>query len=233
MLEMCQAKSRRKLTDEQIEYFIKIVPNHSEQEIIQFFNNKFQITLTKHQVGNYKHKFKVKSGTVGGRFEKGSIPYNKGKKWDDYMSKQGQINSMKTTFQKGKNVNNQRHKWRNVGDERLDKDGYILVRTNERSTKSKTNNIKWVGKHNLIWEEHYGKVPQGSVIIFADGDKRNFDINNLICVSRYELLVLNKNNLIKKYSNLTKSGVLVAKLYIKVNEVKKAKRGGENGKEVK
>lgn len=225
-------KSRRKLTDEQKEYFIKIVPNHSEKEIIQLFYDKFQITLTHYQVGNYKQKFKVKSGTVGGRFEKGLIPFNKGKKWDDYMSKEGQLNSMKTTFQKGKNINGQRHNWRVVGDERIDKDGYILVRTNERSTKSKTNNIKWVGKHTLIWEEHHGKIPKGSAIIFADGNKRNFDIKNLICVSRQELLVLNKNNLIKQHSNLTESGLLVAKLYIKLYECKKKKRS-ENGEEIK
>ena len=33
--------------------------------------------------------------------------------------------------------------------------------------------------HRLIWEDHYGKIPQDCYIVFKDGDKTNFQLSNL------------------------------------------------------
>lgn len=33
--------------------------------------------------------------------------------------------------------------------------------------------------HRLIWEDHYGKIPQNCYIIFKDGDKTNLQLSNL------------------------------------------------------
>lgn len=33
--------------------------------------------------------------------------------------------------------------------------------------------------HRLIWETHYGKIPQNCYIIFKDGDKTNLQLSNL------------------------------------------------------
>jgi transposase-like protein len=42
--------------------------------------------------------------------------------------------------------------------------------------------------HHVIWEEHHGrKVPAGSVLIFADGNKNNFAPRNLRLVSRNQI----------------------------------------------
>ena len=54
------------------------------------------------------------------------------------------------------------------------------------------------------------------MIIFADGNKKNFNIENLILVSRKELAVLNKNNLIKNDIELTNIGVTIAKVKIAI-----------------
>ena len=58
-------------------------------------------------IKNFRSNNKLKSGLTG-RFVKGQISWNKGKKWDDYMSKEGQANSRKTTFKKGNIPPNQR-----------------------------------------------------------------------------------------------------------------------------
>ena len=50
---------------------------------------------------------------------------------------------------------------------------------------------------------------------------RNFDLNNLIVVSDAEELIMNRNNLFKEDTELTKAGVAVAKLLDKVNKRKK------------
>ena len=52
--------------------------------------------------------------------------------------------------------------------------------------------------------------------IFADGNKENFDIKNLLLVSRKELAVLNKNKLIKNDAELTNIGVTIAKVKIAI-----------------
>lgn len=38
-------------------------------------------------------------------------------------------------------------------------------------------------KHQLIWEKYNGPIPEGMVITFLDGNKQNFDINNLMAIT--------------------------------------------------
>ena len=58
-------------------------------------------------------------------------------------------------------------------------------------------------------------------IVFLDFDGvLNLDINNLISISRHQLLVLNGNNLIYEDTDLTKTGVNIANLIIKLRDFK-------------
>lgn len=75
-------------------------------------------------------------------------------------------------------------------------------------------------KQQLIWEKHYGPIPKGHVVIFADRDKRNFNLDNLVLVSQRQLLVMNRNNLIKNNSDVTKTGLVLADLMIKISDKK-------------
>lgn len=99
-----------------------------------------------------------------------------------------------------------------VGSERVNSDGYVDIKISDPN--------KWKGKHILIWEKENGPVPKGHCVIFGDGNNRNFDSNNLILVSRQQLIVLNKNNLIQSDADLTRTGVIIADLYQKINERK-------------
>lgn len=55
-------------------------------------------------------------------------------------------------------------------------------------------------------------------------DKSNLDIDNLICVTRNELKVLNKYRLISSVPELTKTGLNIAKIRIKLAELRKEKK---------
>ena len=144
-----------------------------------------------------------------GRFEKGHIPFNKGKKWSDYMSEEIQEELRKHLFKKGNKV----HNTRPVGSERIDaKDHYLYIKVAEPN--------KWQLKHRYLYEQKYGKIPKGYNLIFADGDKYNFDLDNLVLVSNAELLIMNKKGLYKKNKKLTKTGSLVAKVIDKTNKLK-------------
>lgn len=98
-----------------------------------------------------------------------------------------------------------------IGSERVDKKGYILVKTDEPNI--------WIEKHRYIYENVYGKIPTGHKVIFADKNKRNFDLDNLILVSNSEALIMNTHKLIYEDPDLTKSGTLIAKIIDKVNKI--------------
>lgn len=108
--------------------------------------------------------------------------------------------------------------YREVGSERINVDGYFEI---------KTGNCRkgWMAKHKYLYEKYKGEVPKGHIVIFADGNTKNLDLDNLVLVSRQELLYLNRNHLIYNDSELTKAGIMVAKLMTTTNarrkEVKK------------
>ena len=83
---------------------------------------------------------------------------------------------------------------RPIGYERETK-GYILVKVRERADKpgSKDN---WEFKHRWIWEQTNGrKLKRGETVMFADGDTRNFDPDNLVAVDRSLMGALNESRL--------------------------------------
>ena len=58
----------------------------------------------------------------------------------------------------------------------------------------------------------------------GDGNKRNFDPDNLILVSRAQLVRLNQGNLIQNDAELTRTGITIADIQNKIGERKKAKK---------
>lgn len=103
-----------------------------------------------------------------------------------------------------------------IGSERVNKKGYTLVKTKVPNT--------WEYKQRVIWKEIYGEIPNKHIIIFADGDKTNLNTDNLICVTRNELKVLNQCRLISSVPELTKTGLNIAKIRIKLAELRKEKK---------
>ena len=193
---------KSKYTDEQVQ-FIKDNVKNSVKDLTKMFNKRFGVNVTTRTIMNLKHKYNLRSGINYGYFKKDNIPYNKGKKIDEYVSKEAQNKIRTTQFKKGCIPHNHRP----VGSERVDKYNLIWVKINEPNV--------WKHKHRYIYEQHFGAIPKGYMVSFADGNKRNFDINNLILISKNENIVLTKNGLRYKDTELTKTGLLVAKLIIK------------------
>lgn len=185
-----------KLFSPDIEKYIRDnVKGIGNEELTKRVNETFSTSYSVGQVKRYKKRNKLSSGLTG-RFEKGHEPPNKGKKG---VCPTG---CEKGWFKKGTVPHNHRP----IGSERIDKDGYVLVKVEEHK--------KWKLKHRVIWEQHNGSIPKGCVVIFLDGDIYNFDINNLALVSRNELRIMNQMGL--KYDNAetTKTGIAISKLII-------------------
>lgn len=64
--------------------------------------------------------------------------------------------------------------------------GFVRVIKNPGKGYARVKNEdgQFVQKHAYIWEKHYGPLPPGFAIVFIDGDKTNFNINNLIALQR-------------------------------------------------
>lgn len=193
-------KKNHKWTKEENEYLREITPGRHHIEILNLMNEKFEYQFTLMQIKGAISRYKLKTG-FDGRYKKGSIPFNKNTK--------GLTKANKTSFKKGHRSKQYKH----IGSERIAVDGYTEVKIADPD--------KWEAKHRLIYEKYHGKIPKDYVVMFADGNKNNFDINNLIAISRHQLLLMNSNKLIKSDANLTKSGAILTNVLIKIRERKK------------
>ena len=183
-----------KYTDEMNQFILDNYKGRYNQELADLFNQKFNTNITSRTIKSYKANNKLNSGLTG-KFRKGQTPHNKGKK----MPKEVYEKVKHTMFAKGNVPPNHRP----VGSERISKDGYIEVKVAEPN--------KWRLKQRVVYEEAKGKIPEGCPIIFLDGNKRNFDIDNLRCITRSELLYLNCNGL-NNSNEITETGILMARL---------------------
>lgn len=189
------------------EYLAKITPGHHYLEIQQLMNKKFNLNLRLNQIKGAISRYKLNTGLTG-RFSKNHIPFNKGKNGKEYLTEKALEGMKKTQFKLGQTPVNHRI----LGSERINVDGYIEIKTAEPN--------KWRLKHQVVWEENNGSIPKGYAVIFGDRNKNNLDINNLILVSRKQLLTLNRYKLIHADVDLTKTGVVIADVYNKISERK-------------
>lgn len=189
-------------TAEQKIFLAENIKGRTRKELCEMFNAYFRLDLSLNQITAYIKNNGLRSG-LDARFVEGSKPWNKGKKGIYTGGSQ-------TQFKKGQRP----HNYKPVGSERVNSDGYVDVKVADPN--------KWRAKHQLLWEKENGPIPKGYVIIFGDGNRRNFQQDNLILVSKSQLAILNKNQLIKDNADLTRVGIVIADLYKKIGERKKS-----------
>jgi len=173
-------------------------------ELVRLVQERFGEDSKYNQIRCYVHNHKLWNG-LDGRIKPGHVPFNKGKKAPGTGHKP-------TQFKKGSRPAN----YMPVGSERVNGDGYVDVKIADPN--------KWQLVHSLIWEAVNGPIPKGHVVLFGDGNRFNFNPENLLLVSRAQLARLNQNHLIKGETELTKSGIVIADLISKIAERKRGKK---------
>jgi hypothetical protein len=138
------------------------------------FNARFGTGFTPSSVRAAVKNRGLSSG-VDCRFKKGAVPYNKGRK--------GIHASPNSEFKPGHMPANHRP----VGSERISACGYAEIKTAEPRT--------WKPKHRVIWELAHGEIPKGHVVVFADRDKTNLAIENLMAVPRKKAAAINRKGI--------------------------------------
>lgn len=210
-----KTNSKFTYSDEQIKFIADNIKGRSHREMAIMFNEHFGTDFPASAISSltFRHGLKnerdcrILAGVLAEgigkayRFKPGMTPWNKGKKgtggWEPTQFKKGQIP----------------RNYRPVGSERVNVYGYIEVKVADPRT--------WKLKQVVVWEAANGPIPAGHCLLFADGDKLNVMLDNLLLVSRRELAVMNKKGLISNNAELTRAGVMVADIYLKIGERKR------------
>jgi hypothetical protein len=177
----CRKNSHKKngkkkyLTSKEINEIIKLYPDNFNWELSKMFDVAESTILRIKRIYNLKKSQEILNAS---RFKKGHMPDNKGKSYP--LINNGQ-------FKPGHIPINT---WKPVGTISLRSNykrnqRYYYIKTAEPN--------KWKALHRLLWEQKYGKIPKGMIIIFKDKNPLNCEIENLEMISRVENVRRNYN----------------------------------------
>lgn len=104
-----------------------------------------------------------------------------------------------------------------VGSE-VEAKGYVKVKVRDLPDRPQSKD-NWVMKHRLAWERAHGEpVPEGHLVMFADGDKRNFDPANLVAVPQSCIGQLNSGDYEWHDAETLMAAVAVVKLKLGISD---------------
>lgn len=193
-------------TNEEIEYLREIYPYYTNKEIVFMLEKKFNFTVKAHTIKTMKttYNFPNKINPNPKRFKKGHTPWNKGVP----HSKETKKKLERVTFEKGNKTWNTKP----IGTTRVNRAGYKEIKV--------ANPNKWEKYHRYIYEKaHKEKLSSTDRVIFADGDKTNFNIDNLVKVQLSDLVYLNRSDLISNNKEITKANIYINRINVKVREL--------------
>lgn len=109
-----------------------------------------------------------------GCFVKGQAPFNKGKPHP------ARGRASETQFQKGSMAGAAAAKYKPIGTERFNKDGYLERKVHDGMPRQS----RWRLVHLIRWEELNGPLPAGEALKCLDGNRRNTEPSNWRAVPR-------------------------------------------------
>ena len=187
-------------TDDEVAELRRLFPDHTAREISERTGRGVRsIELKARQLGLRKTSEWIAERARAAmadpshparrtQWQTGNAPYNKGKPHP------ARDRTLETMFQPG----HRPHTWMPIGSDRTSKEGYLQRKTADTGVTRRD----YVAIHHLVWRMHGHTVPQGYALCFIDGDKRNFDINNLELVHRSELMRRNSVHRLPKEAAL-------------------------------
>lgn len=176
--DLNKGKSRL-VTPEQAEWLKEQYKHLSRQALTDAFNQHWGTSLKMTQVVSWLRNNRIYSGRNG---QFGTRPA-----WNAGTKGQGICKANSGSFTTGHQPENSAPMYA----ERETKDGYIEIKV-PRPNPWTGRPFRWMAKHRWLWERANGsEPPEGHAIVFKDSNRRNFDLNNLACVSRHMLSALN------------------------------------------
>lgn len=183
---------KRNWTQQEIDTLTRMYPNHYAREIadnlgrgissIHCKANSLGLESSREKIQRTGYEASKSPASIAARFQKGSVPLNKGKK----VSPEIYAKMQPTMFKKGQTPVNHR----DVGSERVNVDGYIEIKVAEPN--------RWRLKHRVIWEQVNGAIPKGFNVQFKNHNSQDCRIDNLYLISKAEQMA-KENSFWAKY----------------------------------
>ena len=181
-----------KWTQQEIDTLTRMYPNHYAREIADILGrgissihckaNSLGLESSLEKIQRTGYETSKSPASIASRFQKGSVPLNKGKK----VSPEVYSKIQPTMFKKGHTPVNHR----DVGAERVNVYGYIEIKVSEPNS--------WRLKHRVMWEQVNGTIPRGYNVQFKNHNPLDCRIENLYLISKAEQMA-KENSFYAKY----------------------------------
>jgi len=188
---------------EQHDFLVKIAATDggiTYQEMVEAFNIKFKSNRDVFFAANYCRRKDIKKThkPSNSAFKKGMIPWNKGVK--------NSTGHSKSRFKKGHKANCQP-----IGSTRISsKTGTIQIKVSQPA--------HWREISHIEWEKHNPPMKKGEIICYLDGNVNNYQIDNLMCVTRQELGSTMNEGVGDMTAEQKKATLLIAKIKMRVRD---------------
>lgn len=179
-------KGYRKWSEAEIDFLRQIYPDHSNEYCSQFLHRSKRACQHKaFELGISKTPEFAKQQREKNQFRKGHTPFNKGKKWEHFMTEEGMRKASETFFGR------KPHNTHAVGTE--------VLRAAHHGKRywwiKPSDGRRMMLKHRWLWEQAHGPIPEGHNVQFKDGDTTNCVLDNLYLISRSEQMKENFNRI--------------------------------------
>lgn len=184
-----QTRATRYWSDDQTRLLMQLYPNTPMPELVARLGRDDRAIYSKARALGLRrspeylaseHACRLRKGdNVGAeyRFRPGMASWNKGKKgW------QAGGRSAETRFKPGTINGSAAERLKPVGFERVTDDGILQRKIRADGPPHR----RWQSVHEIIWEELNGPRPAGHLVVFKDGNRRNFSPDNLELITRAE-----------------------------------------------
>lgn len=240
-------------TPDEIDFLKEIIKGKIFPEINKLYKKKFNKEMTYNELCAFKQKYGIKSGVFyNTRTEPNNQKYFYTQEEMNYLKNIFWGNSFKDVIKKynkkfNKNMDfneymafRRKYKLKNGISQKFDGAnpnpnppapiGHEIIYYNKglKRIKVKVGENKWVEKTRYIYEQHYGKIPDNCFIIFLDGNRDNYNIENLKCITTKQHRTMAGNKLYFDNKDLTETGIAVAKLMIKTKDKRKEYKNETN-----
>ncbi|MBQ8358629.1 MAG: HNH endonuclease [Oscillospiraceae bacterium] len=227
---------RKLLTDEMMQYLKDNIAGSTHQEITDQINTRFGTNFTKEQIANLA----VRKGIKNGMWQRRSVFPEHIRKFMAENCKGNRAREMvvllNDTFgtdytEKQISSYYRKHGLKSGVASRYVPIGTLIFRKGEwyyeKVADGPDPNKNWKSKHIMVWEEAHGPVPEGHMVIFLDGDRRHYQLENLALCPYDVGLEMNHKNLRFDNAQLTETGMLIAKVNLQARRRQK-KRGASD-----
>ena len=156
---------RHQWTEEQVEWVRTHARSYTKKELVRLFRERFAVDITFHSLEHLYNRYDI-------------LPENRGL----HMTA-GERNPFTQKRPIGAECKS--------GGKIYVKVGNSVISGGEHSYKDGGN---WIEKKRYIYEQHFGMIPENYGVIHLDGNKENFDPENLYAVSRRVNILMSANN---------------------------------------